>query len=79
MYSKELEFYIRVGIDYIIKIEFFIAFYIVYNSIIILINALRGFRGISLMLFDLQVVILKFDIKLRTSIPIGPLLPETDS
>ena len=64
IYNKKFKFYIRAGINYIIKIEFFIAFYITYNNTIIFANALRRFRNVGLMSFDPQIVILKFDIKL---------------
>ncbi len=52
IYNKELELYIRVEIDYITKVEFFIAFYTAYNNAIILANVLKRFRDTNLMFFD---------------------------
>src|SRR6266566_1153878 len=71
MYNKEFEFFIWIKIDYIIKIEFFFAFYTVYNNAIILANVLKRFRDIRLVPFDLQVVISKVDIKLQILTSIG--------
>ena len=43
MYGKELELFIWAGIDYIIKVEFLIAFYTAYNNLITESNVLGGF------------------------------------
>jgi hypothetical protein len=53
MYGKELEDFIKVNVDHITKIEFFIAFKTVYNNTMTKLNVLGGFRGIGLVPFDL--------------------------
>ncbi len=64
IYGKELEVFIKNYINYIIKIEFFIVFYITYNNTMFVVNVLAEFRRVGLILFNLKAVILKFNIKL---------------
>lgn len=78
-YSKELELFIRAGIDHITKVEFLMAFHTAHNNSITMSNVLGGFRGAGLVPFDPQAVISKLDVKLRTPTPTGPPLPEADS
>ena len=79
MYGKELENFIKASVDYIIKIEFFIAFKATHEKTIIKSNVLGGFRGAGLILFDSQAVISKLNIKLQTPTSTSPLLPAADS
>ncbi len=78
LYGRELEVFIKVYINYITKTEFFIVFKAVYFNIIISNNIQEGFRGAGLMLYNPQVVLLKFDIKLQTLIPIELPFLQTD-
>ncbi|SRR6266566_3431270 len=70
-YSRQFETFIKIYINYIIKTEFFIAFKAVHLIIMIISNIQRGFRNTSLILYDLQAILSKFDIKLRTPISIN--------
>jgi hypothetical protein len=63
-YGRQIEIFIKTYINYIIKIEFFLVFIIVYKESITAENAQAGFRGASLVPFDPQVVLLKLDVKL---------------
>ncbi len=78
LYSRGFKDFIKAYINYIIKPEFFIAFKIVYFNIIISKNIKVGFRGVGLILYDFQAIILKLDIKLRISIPTGPFFFDAD-
>jgi hypothetical protein len=64
MYGCQIKFFIKAYINYIIKIEFFLAFHIVYNQSITTQNTKTRFRGTGLVLYDPQVVISRLDIKL---------------
>ena len=61
------------------KTEFFIAFQTVYNKTMILKNIKARFCGAGLVPFDLQAVISRLDIRLRTSISTGFPPAEADS
>jgi hypothetical protein len=78
IYGYQIETFIKTYINYIIKVEFFLAFHVVYNQLVIPENAITGFHGTSLVPFNPQTVISKLDIKLRTPIPIRPLSADTD-
>ena len=67
-YDKELEDFIKVYINHIIKTEFLLVFKIVYFNTMTTENIKTDFRGTSLVPYDSQTVLFKFDIKLRTSI-----------
>jgi len=59
----------RNRINYITKIEFLPAFQLAYRKTITKDNILGGFRGAGLVPHDLEVVISKLDVKLRTPSP----------
>jgi hypothetical protein len=77
-YSKQLEAFIKTHVNHIAKPEFFIAFKAVHLVIMITENIKAGFRSVNLLPYNPQVVLSKFDIKLRTSTPTGSPLPEAD-
>jgi hypothetical protein len=56
----------RNKITYITKIEFLLCFIAAYKASITRSNILGGFWGASLVLFDLEAVILTLDVRLRT-------------
>ena len=72
MYSRQLKVFIRAYINYIMKPEFFIAFVAAHNATIKPENIKAGFRGAGLVLYDLEAVLSKIDIKLRTPTPTRP-------
>jgi hypothetical protein len=78
MYGRQIETFIKAHINYITKVEFFLAFHAAYNQSITTQNAKSGFRGAGLVPFDPQVVISKLDVKLRTPTPTGPLSADAD-
>ncbi len=77
-YSQGFEDFIKAYINYIIKTEFFIAFKVAHFNTITFENIKVGFRSVGLMLYDLQVVISKLDIKLRTPTSTGLFLFNVD-
>ncbi len=79
LYNKEIENFIQSYINYIIKPDFFTCFYTVFFAIFGEENIRINFRSISLVPFNPEIVISKFDIKLYTSISIGSLSTEIDS
>src|SRR6266566_6734217 len=66
-YNKKIKNFIRSYINYIIKPDFFAYFYIAFFIIFGEKNVRVSFRSISLVLFNLETVISKFDIKLYMS------------
>jgi hypothetical protein len=58
--------FIKAYINYITKVEFFLAFTVAYKESITAKNAQAGFRGASLVPFDPQAVLSKLDVRLRT-------------
>ena len=56
----------RNKITYITKIEFLLYFKATFNATIIKSNILGDFRGASLVLFNLEAIILTLNIYLRT-------------
>jgi hypothetical protein len=77
-YGREIEHFVRAYINYITKVEFFLAFKAAYFAAIIESNNKGGFRGAGLVPFDPEAVISKLDIKLRTPTPTGPPSAATD-
>jgi hypothetical protein len=61
------------------KVEFFLAFIIVYKESITAENTQAGFRGASLIPFDPQVILLKLDMKLWTPTPSRPSITNSVS
>jgi hypothetical protein len=57
---------VRSRIHYISKETFLLAFKLTYNKIFILVNIRAGFRGAGLAPHDLEAVLLKLDVRLRT-------------
>ncbi len=79
LYGKEVENFIQSYINYIIKPDFFVYFYTTFFVIFGEENIRTDFRNIDFVLFNLNIVISKFDIKLYISISIGLLLAKIDS
>jgi len=77
IYSREIELYIKLYINYSIKTEFQIVFRSVFNKVIIQQNVLSRFRRLELILYNLDIVISKLDIRLHTPIPLLLLLIPT--
>jgi hypothetical protein len=78
VYSREIEYFIKVYINYITKVEFFLAFKAAYFAAMIESNNKGGFRGIGLVPFDPEAMISKLDIKLRTPTLTSPPSVATD-
>jgi hypothetical protein len=78
VYGREIEYFVRAYINYITKVEFFLAFKAAYFTAIIESNNKGGFRGVSLVPFDPEAIISKLDIKLRTLTPTSPPSVATD-
>jgi hypothetical protein len=76
-YGREIDLYIKAHITYITKLEFLIAFKAAFVKSITKQNAESGFRGSGLIPFNLDIVISKLDIKLRTPTPPLPPLNTT--
>ena len=66
VYGQQIEMFIKAYINYITKIEFFLIFTVVYKRLIITQGTQAGFYRASLLPFNLQIIILKLNIKLRT-------------
>jgi len=77
-YGRQINTIIKAYINYITKVEFFLAFTAVYRESMTAQNAQAGFRGSGLVLFDPQAVILKLDVKLQTLTPTRPSSANTD-
>jgi hypothetical protein len=71
-YSRQIKTFIKAYINYITKVEFFLAFAAAYKESITAQNAQAGFYGASLVPFNLQVVLSKLNVKLRTLDPSRP-------
>ena len=65
IYLKEIELFIKVLINYIIKLEFFIAFKAIYFIIFTENNIKFKFNVFNLILYNLNEVINKLDIYFR--------------
>jgi hypothetical protein len=68
VYSWQIKTFIKVYINYITKVEFFLAFITVYKELIIAKNAQARFCRAGLVPFNPQAVILKLNVKLQTLI-----------
>ncbi|KAF2004359.1 hypothetical protein P154DRAFT_426427, partial [Amniculicola lignicola CBS 123094] len=68
-YSCEIEDLICYYINYITKLEFLPAFKAAFIRFVNGDNICASFQGTSLVLYNLEAVILKLDIKLRTPTP----------
>ena len=66
MYGRQIETFIKAHINYITKVEFFLAFHAAYKQSITTQNAQAGFRGAGLVPFNPQAVFSKLDVRLRT-------------
>jgi hypothetical protein len=62
-------------INYIIKVKFLPCFKAAFNALITKSNILGSFQGISLVPFNLEAVLLKLKIQLRTPTP--PTIEDT--
>jgi len=78
LYDKEVENFIQFYINYIIKPDFFVCFYTTFFATFGKENIWTGFRDTNLILFNLETMISKFDIKLYISTSIGPFSAEAD-
>ena len=65
-YSRQIEHFVRAYINYITKVEFFLAFKAAYFAAITASNNRGGFRGAGLVPFDPEAVVSKLDVKLQT-------------
>jgi hypothetical protein len=68
-YGREIERLERCSINHISKTEFFPAFHAAHRATIIESNIRGGFRGAGLAPLDLENVISKLDVQLRTPMP----------
>ncbi|KFZ24823.1 hypothetical protein V502_00698, partial [Pseudogymnoascus sp. VKM F-4520 (FW-2644)] len=68
-YSQQIETFIKAYINHITKVEFFLAFTAAYKESMTAQNCQAGFCGAGLVPFDLQAVLSKLDVKLRTPTP----------
>jgi hypothetical protein len=68
-YYIELNSWIRHAITQIKKETFLLAFYVAFNKGITKDNILAGFRGASFVLHNLERVLLKLNVVLRTPTP----------
>ncbi len=78
-YGKEVKNFIRSYINHIIKLDFFAYFYTIFFITFGEENIRIDFRSISLIPFNLKVMISKLDVKLHMLISIELLLTEVDS
>jgi hypothetical protein len=65
-YSNAILALVRSCIYYISKETFLLAFKLTFKKVFILVNICAEFRGARLALYNLEVVLLKLNIKLRT-------------
>jgi hypothetical protein len=70
--------FIKARINYITKVEFFLAFIVVCKESIIAKNVQARFRGAGLVPFDPQVVISKLDVRLQTPTTCPPSTANTN-
>jgi hypothetical protein len=77
-YGRQIETFIKAYINYITKVEFFLAFTAAYKELITAQNCQAGFRGAGLVPFDPQAVLSKLDVKLRTPTPLRPSTANTN-
>jgi hypothetical protein len=77
VYSRQIKTFIKAYINYITKVEFFLAFVVVHRELITAQNAQAGFRRAGLVPFDLEAVLSKLDVKLWTLTPSRPSTANT--
>ncbi len=77
-YNRQFKTFIKAYINYITKTEFFITFKAAHLVTITVSNIQRGFRDVGLILYNLQTVLSKFNIKLRMLTSTGPPLLDAD-
>jgi hypothetical protein len=77
MYKHQIKTFIKAYINYIIKVEFFLAFHAVYKQSIILENTQSGFRGTSLVPLNPDIVLSRLDVRLRIPFLLSVALPNT--
>ena len=68
-YGCQVEGLMRVYINHITKTEFLPCFKAAFNTSVTKNNILGGFRGAGLVPFDLEAVISKLEVRLRTPTP----------
>jgi hypothetical protein len=68
-YSYEVESLIRHHINYITKLEFLLAFKIAFTRAFTTVNICSAFRGAGIVPLELDIVLLKLDVQLRTPTP----------
>jgi DDE superfamily endonuclease len=69
IYRRQIKTFIKAYINHITKVKFFLAFYTAYEQSITPENAIARFYGAGLMPFNLDAVLLKLNVKLRTPTP----------
>jgi DDE superfamily endonuclease len=69
VYGREVEDLIRNYINHVTNLEFLPAFKVVFNMTFIEENITAGFRGAGLVLYNLEAVISKLNIRLKTPTP----------
>jgi hypothetical protein len=65
-YSRKVESLIRHYINYITKLKFLLAFKTAFNQLFTPANIYSAFRGAGLVPLQLDAVLLKLDVQLRT-------------
>ena len=73
-YSHEIETLICYHINYITKLEFLLAFKAAFERLFTSANICSAFQGAGLVPLQLDVVLSKLDVQLRTPTPVA--LPE---
>lgn len=68
-YNNQINRFIKIYINHILKIEFFIAFKTIYKKSIIFQNIKSGFRGTNLILFNPEIILSKLNIQIHISTP----------
>jgi hypothetical protein len=75
-YSREIKSLIQHHINYITKLEFLLAFKVAYDRSFTLTNILSAFRRAGLVPLQLDTVLLRLDVQLRTPTLLEAALPE---
>lgn len=68
-YSRQIEDLIRAHVTHISKLEFFLAFKAAFIATMTEENILGGFQGAGIIPFNLESVLSRLDIRLRTPTP----------
>ena len=69
LYNNQINKFIKIYINYISKIEFFIAFKTIYKESITSQNIKSGFQKTNLILFNFKTIFSKLDIRIYILIP----------